>query len=58
MAANFNLQHTQTSDSILNSLFMLSDSENMGNAVGISLLFYSIRIYSAIKPLHNRDAII
>ena len=38
MAAIFDFRHTQTSDSIPTSLSVLSDSESMGIAVGISLL--------------------
>ena len=38
MAAIFDFQQTQTSGSILNSLFVLSDPENMGVAVGIAWL--------------------
>ena len=38
MAAIFDLQHTQTSDSILTGFSMLPDPENMGIAVGISVL--------------------
>ena len=38
MAAIFTLQHTQTSDSILTSLSVLPDPENMGIAIEISLL--------------------
>ena len=38
MAAIFDFQHTQSSDSILTSLSMLPDPKNVGIAVGISLL--------------------
>ena len=37
-AAIFDLQHTQTSDSIPTSLCVLLDPENMGVAVGIKFL--------------------
>jgi hypothetical protein len=40
MAAIFDFQHTQTSDSIPASLSVLPYPENMGIAVGISLLSY------------------
>ena len=36
--AIFDFRHTQTSDSLPNSLSVLPDPENMGIAVGISLL--------------------
>ena len=38
MAAIFNFRHAQTSDSIPNGLSVLPDTENMGTAVGLSLL--------------------
>ena len=38
MVAIFDFLHFQTSDSILTSLTVLLDPENMGIAVGISLL--------------------
>ena len=38
MAAISDLQRTKTSDSIQTSLIVLPDPENMGIAVGISLL--------------------
>jgi len=38
MAAIFDLRHTQTSDSIHTSLSVLLNPNNMGIAVGISLL--------------------
>ena len=38
MAAIFDLRHTQISGRIPTRLFELSDPENMGIAVGISLL--------------------
>ena len=38
MAAIFDFRHTRTSNSIPISLFVLPDPENMGEAVGISLL--------------------
>ena len=38
MAAIFDFQHTQTSDSTLTCLYILPDPENMGISVGISLL--------------------
>ena len=38
MAAILYLQHTQTSDRILTSLFVLPDSENMGITIGILFL--------------------
>ena len=37
MAAIFDFQHIQTSDSIPTCLFVLPDTENMGIAVGILL---------------------
>ena len=38
MATMFDSRHTQTSDSILTSLPMLLDLENMGVAVGIDFV--------------------
>ena len=38
MAANFDFQYTQTSVRLLKSLFVLSDPENTGIAVGILFL--------------------
>ena len=38
MAAIFDFRHPQTSNSIHTSLSVLPDPENMGTAVGISLL--------------------
>jgi hypothetical protein len=38
MAAIFDFRHTETSDSIPTSLSVLPDLDNLGKAVGISLL--------------------
>ena len=38
MVAIFDFRHAQASESILTCLSVLSDPENMGRAVGISLL--------------------
>ena len=40
MAAIFDLQHTQTLDSIPTSFFVLLDPDNMGIAVGIVFLYH------------------
>ena len=58
MAAIFYFRHNRTSDSILTSLFVLPDLENMGIAVEISLLscleaeiyvsFYALPVMAAI----------
>ena len=54
IAAIYDFQHTQTSDSILSSLFVLSDPENVGVAVGISLLS-CLRAEIYVIPIYFRS---
>ena len=57
MAAIFDLRHTQTSDSLLTSLFVLLDPENIGIAFEISLLScieVEIYVISFLLPVNGR----
>ena len=57
MAAIFDLRRTQTSDSIPTSLSVLPDPENMGIAVGITLLSCiraEINVSSYVPPVNGR----
>ena len=57
MAAIFDFGHTQTSDSLLTSLFALSDLEIMGIALEISLLSCieaEIYVISFLHPVNGR----
>ena len=57
MAANFYLRHTQMTDSIPTSLFVLPDPENMGIAVRFSLLSCiraEIYVISHVLPVNGR----
>ena len=57
MAAIFEFQHTQTSDSIPTSLSVMPDPENIGIAVGISLLSWlkaEIYVISYLLPILSR----
>ena len=57
MAAIFDFRLTRTSDSILVSVFVLLDLENMGIAVGISLLSWlkaEIYVLSYLLPVLSR----
>ena len=59
MPAIFDLQHTQSSDSIQTSLIVLPDPENSGKAVGISLLSpIRAEIYVTSYLLSVNDAIL
>ena len=53
----FDFRHARTSDSIPTSLSVLPDSENMGIAVGISLLSCieaEIYVMSVLLPVNGR----
>ena len=57
MAAIFDFRHTQTLDSLATSLSVLPNLENMGIAVGISLLScIRVKIYviSCLLPVLSR----
>ena len=56
MAAIFDFQHTQTSDSIHIYLSVLPDHKNLGTAVGISLISYienEINVMSSLLPVNG-----
>ena len=54
MAVIFDLIKTQTSDSIPTSLFVLSDPENMGNAVEIPFFISWIKAEKYVMSFHFR----
>ena len=57
MAAIFDSRHTQTSDSIPINLSVLPNPENMGLAVGISLLSFirtEVYVTSYVLPINGR----
>jgi len=58
MAAIFDVRYTQTSEYIHTSLVVLPDPENMGVAVGISLLSCipaEIHVFSYVLPVNGRN---